>query len=245
MTLIGFVGEDENHFRVVTALVDDALVTSIDWVRDVLESCRAWCGLHPGERWYKYAPEDANDVRPVMIGGVTIKPQGWIAGEPLKREAGMWRRALLLFCHAQPRPDIVVLAHDLDGYPARRAGIEQVCNGLRWPFAIVAATPEPEIEGWIVSGFVPRDEDEQRRLAQLSTDLSFDPTHHSHRLTSHPNDASTDAKRVLARLCANDGDREHACLRRDVLHPRGEHNGARRFLDEIDQRVLPVFGHRA
>jgi hypothetical protein len=27
MTLIAFAGEDENHFRVVTALVDDALVT--------------------------------------------------------------------------------------------------------------------------------------------------------------------------------------------------------------------------
>lgn len=41
MTVIGFVGEDENHFRVATALIDDALVSSIDWGRDVLESCRA------------------------------------------------------------------------------------------------------------------------------------------------------------------------------------------------------------
>lgn len=31
MTVIGVVGEDENHFRVVTALIDDALVNRIDW----------------------------------------------------------------------------------------------------------------------------------------------------------------------------------------------------------------------
>jgi hypothetical protein len=67
---------------------------------------------------------------------------------------------------------IVVLARDLDGYPNRRAGLEQVCTGLSWPFAIVAATPEPEIEGWIVSGFVPRNEGEQRSLEQLRHELS-------------------------------------------------------------------------
>jgi len=134
MTVIGVVGEDENHFRVATALIDGALVTSIDWVRDILESCREWRGLRAGERWYKYAPDDAHDLRPVTIDGMTIKLQGRIAGEPLKPEAGMWRKVLLLLCHAEPRPDLVVLARDLDGYPDRRSGIEQVCHHLPWPF---------------------------------------------------------------------------------------------------------------
>lgn len=161
-----------------------------------------------------------------------------------KPEASMWRKVLLLFCHHDPRPDIVVLARDLDGYADRRDGLDQVCTGLSWPFAIVAATPQPEIEGWIVSGFAPRDDDEQHRLEHLRGELSFDPTLHSHRLTSHPNDAATDAKRVLARLCNGDPGREHACLARDVLHQRGADNWARAFLDGVDQRVLPVFGHR-
>ena len=198
MTVIGFVGEDENHFRVATALIDDALVTSIDWVRDILESCREWRGLHAGEQWYKYAREDAYDLRPVTTGGVTIKPHGRIAREPLKHGAGMWRNVLMLFLGTEPRPDIVVLACDLDGYRDRLEGIKQVRNGLRWPFAIVAATPEPEIEGWIVSGFVPKIDDEHARLEQLRRELSFDPTIHSHRLTSRPNDTPTDAKRVPA-----------------------------------------------
>lgn len=244
MTLIAFVGEDENHFRVATALIDDTLVASVDWMRDVLESCRTWRGLHGEERWYKYAPDDAYDLRPVTIGGVTIKPQGRITGQPLKPEASMWRKVLLLFCHRDPRPDIVVLARDLDGYPERRAGLEQVCTGLSWPFAIVAATPEPEIEGWIVSGFVPQDDDEQHQLELPRGELSFDPALHSHRLTSYPNDASTDAKRVLSRLCNDDPERERACLERGILHQRGASDGARAFLDDLDRRVLPVFSHR-
>jgi hypothetical protein len=201
MTLIGFVGEDENHFRVVTSLVDDVLVARIEWVRDILESCREWRGLRQGERWYKYSPDDADDLRPVTFDGVTIKPHGRIAGEPLKPEASMWRNVLMLFLRAEPRPDIVVLARDLDGYPDRSAGIDQVRNGLSWPFQIVAATPEPEIEGWMVCGFVPQDDDERARLEQMRRELSFDPTLQSHRLTSHPNHAPTDAKRVLSRLC--------------------------------------------
>ena len=244
MTVIGFVGEDENHFWVVTTLVDDTLIASIDWLPDIIESCREWRGLYGGERWHKYTPDDAYDLRPVTIGGVTIRPQGWIAGEPLKPEASMWRKVLMLFCHANPLPDIVVLARDLDGYPDRRAGIEQVRNGFQWPFAIVAAIPEPEIEGWLISGFVPKDEHEQIRLEELRRKLSFDPTMQSHRLTAHPNAASTDAKRVLSRLCENDREREHACLVRDVLHQRGDLNGARAFLEEVDQRVVPIFGRR-
>jgi hypothetical protein len=243
--LIGFVGEDKNHFRIVTALVDDALVTGVAWLRDVLDGCRQWRGLHDGEPWYRYSPDDANELRPVTIDGVTIKPQGRIAGEPLKREAGLWRKVLLLFCHRDPRPEIVVLARDLDGHPDRRDGIDQVCSGLAWPFAIVAATPEPEIEGWIVSGFTPRGDDERTRLEHLRRELSFDPTVHSHRLTSHPNHVPTDAKRVLSHLCQDDGEREHACLERSVLHERGEHNGARSFLDDVDRRVLPAFGSKA
>ena len=245
MTVIGVAGEDETHFWVVTTLIDDVLIASFDWLSDIIESCRVWRGLHRGQQWYKYTPDDAYDLRPVTIGGVTIKPQGRIAGEPLRPEASMWRKVLMLFCHANPRPNIVVLARDLDGYPDRRAGIEQVCNGFMWPFAIVAATPDPEIEGWLVSGFMPKNEDEQATLEELRRDLSFDPTIQSHRLTAHPNAASTDAKRVLSRLCADDRDRAHACLQRDVLYRRGERNGARAFLEEIDERVVPIFGRRA
>ncbi len=152
----------------------------------------------------------------------------------------LWR-----FQERAPPPDIVVLVRDLDGNPARCDGIEQVCQGLPWSFSVIAATPEPEIEAWLISGFVPVTHDEHTRLEQVRHDLSFDPTLQSHRLTSHPNDARTDAKRVLKQLCLEDRAREDACLVRSVLRERGTENGAQRFLDELDRAALPVFGHRA
>lgn len=241
MTLIGVVGEDEGHFRVATALIDQVLTAEVAWLHDILDSCRTWGGLEANERWYKYSPDDGHDVRPFTIDGVTIKPQGRIAGEPLKPDAGMWRKALLLLCHRDPPPDVVVLVRDLDGHAERRAGIKQVCTGLPWPFPIAVASPEPEIEGWIISGFQPADPRERATLDQLRRELSFDPTLQSQRLTSRPNDAATDAKRVLSRLCNGDRDREAACLQHAILHERGEHNWARAFLDDVQRLVVPAF----
>jgi hypothetical protein len=241
--LIGIACEDKGHFFVVTRLVDDTLVSAHAWLNGTLENCRSWRGLHPGKSWYKYDPLDAHDLRPFTIGGHTIAPQGHIGGEPLKAEASMWRKVLLLFCDGDPRPEVVILARDLDGYPERRAGLVQVRDGLPWPFKIVIAAAQPEVEAWRVAGFVPRDQGERGRLATLASDLSFDPTTESHRLTSHPNDARTDSKRVLRQLCGSDSDRKDACLEdRAILRLRGAMNGVKAFLDEIDQHIVPAFG---
>ena len=61
----------------------------------------------------------------------------------------MWRSVLMLFCRSEPRPDAVLLVRDLDGYADRRAGIEQVRAGFSWPFVVLAATPQPEIEAYL------------------------------------------------------------------------------------------------
>lgn len=239
MTRIALVCEDETHFRVVTRLIDRELEANVDWLRDILDDCRVWCGLD-GERWHKYSTDDAYDLRPVTIGGKIIKPQGRIAGEPVRPEASMWRNVLLRLAQASPRADLVVLVRDRDGEPNRHLGLEQVRTKLEWPFPIIAAIPEPEIEAWIVSGFAPSN-DERAALDQLRGELSFDPTLQSHRLTSHPNDSARDAKRVLTALHLDDHDSQYACLDRDRLRERGEHNGARDFLDEVVEQAVPVF----
>jgi len=107
MTLIGIAGEDEGHFRIATTLIDDALLGNLRWLHGVLESCRGWCGFEAHERWSKYRSEDAYDLRPMQRGTRTFRPQGWIGGEPLKPEAGMWRRVLWRFQERDPLPDIV------------------------------------------------------------------------------------------------------------------------------------------
>lgn len=239
--VIGVACEDNGHFSAVSRLVDDALVAGHDWLGGILDDCRAWRGLKDGEAWYKYDPGDAKDLRPLEINGTKIKLHRPIKGEPLKPEASMWRKVLLLFCHVTPRPQVVILARDLDGYPRRLEGIDQVRDNLPWPFRVVVAAPQPEIEAWRVSGFTPTSPHEQALLEALRKELSFDPTTESHRLTSHPNDKPTDAKRVFKRLCEDDRERGEACLAsRATLRERGERNGAKAFLDEVDERILPL-----
>jgi hypothetical protein len=242
--IIGVACEDDGHFSAVTYLVDAALLVEHTWLLDgIIDSCRHWCGLEPSEPWYKYDPRDAHDVRPVVLGGVRIAGHGHIRGKPLEPEAGMWRRVLLLFCHRDPRPDVVLLVRDMDGYCDRRKGMEQVRDGFEWPFAVVIAAPEPEIEAWHVAGFVPADAREREALYGLRRRLSFDPTVESHRLTSHPNDAATDAKRVLDALCASDRVRRQRCIAdSSLLRQRGALNGLAAFLDEVDHRVVPLLG---
>ncbi len=239
--VIGVACEDNGHFFVASRLVDAALLAQHTWLDGIIDECRTWRGLTADKPWYKYNPDDANDLRPFVHDGRTIAPGGHIAGVPLKPEAGMWRKVLLLFCHCEARPDVVVLVRDLDGCPRRREGMEQVVSGLQWPFKIAIATPQPEVEAWLVSGFVPEDAAEHERLGKRREKLSFDPTTQSARLTSHPNDAETDAKRVLWELCGDDRERQEKCLAdRALLRQRGAANGLAAFLAEIDQHIVPA-----
>ncbi|HEU4539220.1 MAG TPA: hypothetical protein VFS00_34100 [Polyangiaceae bacterium] len=49
------------------------------------------------------------------------------------------------------------------------------------------------------------------------------------------------AKRVFQRLCEDDRERGEACLAsRATLRERGERNGAKAFLDEVDEHILPL-----
>lgn len=241
--LIGIACEDKGHFSAVTCLIDTALLLEHSWLNGILESCRTWRGCSESEQWYKYSPRDTNDLRPIDRGGIRIKPHGKIKGEPLKPEAGMWRRVLMLFCMSDPPPDAVVLARDMDGYNERQEGMKQARDGFTWPFAVVIAAAQPEIESWHVCGFVPEHSEERDALSELRGALSFDPTLESHRLTSHPNDAKTDAKRILQALCGHDEERRLRCLaNHERLRSHGSTNGAASFLEDMKEHIIPVLG---
>jgi hypothetical protein len=240
--ILGVACEDEGHFSAVSCLVDAALLARHDWLRDIIEHCRSWRGLDESRRWYKYEKNDARDLRPIDVGGLRIKLHGRIKGESLQPEASMWRTVLLLFCRCEPRPDVVLLVRDMDGRSHRTLGMEQVREGFEWPFVVAIAAPQPEIEAWHVSGFEPATKAEHEMLGELQRRLSFDPILESHRLTSRPNDAVTDAKLVLEALCSGDQDRRQRCIADlDLLRRRGTANGASAFLEEVEERVLPVF----
>ena len=64
-------------------------------------------------------------------------------------------------------------------------------------------------------------------------------------LTSHPNDAATDAKRVLVALTKGDAARENRCLAdRERLKERGASNHCSIFLAEVCKKIVPKFARR-
>jgi hypothetical protein len=247
---LAVVCEDRRHFDVVSLLVDAEALTHHDWLDGVLDHVRAWRatpeGQAPDAPYLKVSADEARWAEPsvTLPDGTKIPLQGFIDGKPAKPEAQMWRKVLAQLVTQKPRPTAVLLVRDLDGRADRREGMEQVRSKLPWPpdMPIVLATPEPEMEAWVVSGFVAEDDKERATLERLRQELSFDPTTEAHRLTSHPNDAATDAKRVLAALTQGDAMREERCLADRVqLAERGGANHCGDFLVEVRKKIVPKF----
>lgn len=236
---IGVACEDRGHFRVCTHLIDGALLRAFSWLDGALEYNRAWCGIDEGTSWYKYDRDDARTLPAITLAGTRVHRHGFVAGEPLKAESRMLRSILLLFCRSDPRPDAVLLVRDLDGYPERRDGITQVRDGYQWPFPIVTATPQPEIEAWEIACFEPFAE--IAATVQEDLKLNFNPFTEFNRLTSQPRDAKTDAKRTLAALKRSAGLDDRDNLELGTL-PRAPDNELSAFLTEIERDIVPLFG---
>ncbi|NVB42888.1 hypothetical protein G6O69_34020 [Pseudenhygromyxa sp. WMMC2535] len=234
---IGWAREDSNHDLLVKQLARRVVVEGASWdLGDVLDDMWRWVGPM-GEEAFKIG------TKPELIGpgGRPLKLHGKIAGQPLKPEASMVRRLLTAFDMARPRPELVILARDGDGrVEERRAGFDQVVTGLEWDFPIILAMPEPEAEAWLVCGFDPRNDTEARRLEDLG--LNFNPRAQPERLTSRPNHAPTDAKRVLQALTDGDKARIEACLDHplDELGRRGERAGLGQLLADLREHLLPL-----
>lgn len=228
---VGWIREDATHDALMDRLLPRIAADEVDWL-EVEDAAHILKRVGLGG-----APHLDVKATPHLRGpdGRRLKDRGHIAGRRLEPEARMWRRALLAFQAEADPPDIVLICRDGDGYArTRRAGFEQVARDLSWPFDLLLAMPDPEAEAWFVAGFVPADDDEQRALDALTRALSFDPTAQPHRLTAHPNDAPTDAKRVCERLTANAPGRLAACLAGplDALAARGEAAGLKVFVDD-------------
>jgi hypothetical protein len=169
---------------------------------------------------------------------------GFINGLPASPDAHNAMRALILFNRLDPKPDAVMLIRDSDNDLERRDGLHQARESEPWPFPVVIGFAHTKRECWHLAGFEPKEEEERQRLADERQHLGFDPRTHSHELTakSDENNDKRSAKRVLAVLTGDYLEREAECLvALALLHERGEENGLRAFLQEIEARLVPMF----
>lgn len=262
---IALVCEDEAHVALATGLIDrivlhEAREAGADYIdEETIDYYRRYSGLRGNERYYPLtdARRDVEvlDRRP-MIGGRPVRLTGHIRGRPLCPEAAMWRRIFALFVAQDAPPAAIIVVRDTDRKEARLSGLEQALELMRVevaaPLPIVAATPEPEAEAWLVAGFVPVNENERKRLVALAQKISFDPTRQPHRLSAGSGNAPTDAKRVL-RILFFDEDESKPPSREELpdvcdrafadlalLRERGGECLLVAFLEDVRSTLVPV-----
>lgn len=243
---VAVAAEDWGHYRAATRLADRVIAGKIEWIRDHLadettrESVRRW-GIAERERpWtrLKDAYRAAKDRGLPCFGHFDGRP-----GEP---DAAMFRAQLLLFQDEQnkgARIDAVLLVRDVDD-DTRRVGGARQALALRWPFPVIIALARPEIEAWLVAGFVRRTEECGRRLDEDRRRLGFSAPEQPHRLTSKRQGVSDlDAKDTIARLCDGDRNRESLCLEEslDLLRRRGAECGLADYLADVEAHLVPLF----
>lgn len=236
--LLAVVCEAAGDRRISTGLADRILCHEVDWIEpDTLDLHRRWRGLGEASSHLEWRAIP----RTIKERGLTA--HGQFQGEPGDLDARAARRALLLLKGSSPRPDAVVLIRDSDGKAARRIGLEQARDHQEWGFPIAIGLAHVNRECWVLTGFEPQDEAEQRSLAQIERELGFDPRLRSHALRGKPGEARH-AKLVVERLVGGDPDREEMCWMScdlEIQRERGAETGLADYLDEVRERIVPLF----
>ncbi len=126
-----------------------------------------------------------------------IRTTGRVKGKPRSPEAVLFLRVRLLAQEAGATGVVVLRDSDNDeGLLGDAARLNE--EGIDWQPYAAFGVAHRDAEGWLLAGYTAQGDDERIRLQQAKKWLSFNPTREPERLTAQPNDADTDAKRVLA-----------------------------------------------
>ncbi|HEX2687532.1 MAG TPA: hypothetical protein VHN14_12985 [Kofleriaceae bacterium] len=237
--VIAVVCEADADRQAATLLSDRVLRETVEWISpETLPYLRRYRGLGDQDPYLKCSSvkEIARQKRIVV--------HGFVDGEPKKPAAAMAMRALRLLAVSEIPPAAVILTGDTDKEPTRRDGYDQARRAPRWPFAVIVGVAETKRECWILAGYEPRDDVERELLARERKVFGFDPRVSAEHLTASEEGAKRDAKRVLDALTGGDRDREDACLEEPplaLLMERGANTGLTLYLQELEERLVPLF----
>ena len=230
-------------FRTATALTERVICEQAPWIEGQTQHFFEWRGPDDQSTCWLWR-EIGKKAR-----AAGVKARGKFDDEPGSPDAKVARRALIYFrdrmLDGQPL-DAVLLIRDDDGDPDHRVGLEQARDAVaELADRVVIGVAHLKRECWVLAGFLPNDERETELMGELRRQLSFDPCLESHRLTAKHDHEVRSAKRVLKMLTQGQFEREQACwaaTKLATLRERGEASGLRAFLDEIAERLVPLFG---
>jgi hypothetical protein len=233
------VHEATADFETATELADRVLTDQVGWLDvTMLDGQRTWLGQEPdGARLsWKSIPARARELG--------IRVRGHFDGQPGLADAKAAWRAIAYVLRLFEQTEAILLIRDMDDQPVRRGGLEQARALYEKLLPIIIGAAIVERECWVLSGFTPETEEENKTLAGLRQELGFDPCLQPQELTAGKDDqAKRSAKRVLALLTDGSWQRQEKCWREtplSALVERGEENGLRDYLDEVKQKLVPL-----
>jgi hypothetical protein len=213
------------------------------WDDEQLESERVYCGLLPGTSFTRWA-----ELRGIIADPNALRGGGFIGfggGKNRRFDYPLGRKALNYCALARPRVDAVILIRDMDQQPLERsASLARAQTEVsEATMKVILALPRAKREAWVLNGFIPVDSEEAAALEEVRAELSFDPCERAEELYATKTGAKRDAKRVLARLIAEDRERETKCWREaewSLLRSRGTRSGLTQFLADVKERLVPI-----
>lgn len=244
--------ESRADAETATCLAERLFIEKIDWLeREQLPYFYRWSGLEENTNYscWKDVPQILEQAKsqglkiPKFIGN---RKAGVI-----KADGAASRKILNFIRILQKERSIraVVLMRDLDNQPERREGIDQARSEQisRSPqLEIIIGTADRMREAWVLNGFVPLNNGEERILQSLKSELMFDPCEESQKLRSNSwqePERNRNPKVVLARLTCENREREQQCWEEtslELLIKRGKNTGLTAYLEEIEQRLIPL-----
>lgn len=246
---IVIVGEGITDFEAASVLIDQSLLRHVEYIEDeTITAYRTYLGMSPVDsfvRWHTSPQERRQDTRRIVRRQwgtpITHPVELVVATKVFEIEGYFSDRG-----ESQP---YLVLVKDTDADEECRDALV----ALRERYAeeeIVIGIEHTELECWLVSAFVPQDDDERQRLRDMDggelPGCGFNPCLRSHDLTATKADhdgIKLSPKRVLRYLTAGHRPRVMRDLHRDnhgTLVARGEHNGLADFLGDIRTRLIRV-----
>jgi len=243
------VGEAAADVRIACALADRvASEEGPDWLREQdLAWLRIWTGVQPNtphSTWSEIRRLSKNYPELTYLRRFA-SPDRKLEHLPDYAPA---RKAILLsaLLRKDNLPAAIVLIRDLDHQPNRLEGMLSAREDEQNRVAVIIAAPNPKREVWVLNGFVCENEREQAELESIRQEIKFDPCLEAERLryasqTSRP---ERDPKKILHRLTTGNGEREEKCWAKTsltTLRERGSETYLNAYLDEIRERLLPLF----
>ena len=221
-----------------SGFANNLLSSRLNATTEQLDARRFWQGLDIGDGFLAWKSV------PVLAKENRIKSHGHFDGCPGAHDAFAARRVLLLFRARATLPAAILLIRDDDGVSERRRGLEQARSSIKLTIPVVVGVATTKRECWVLAGFDPLDKEEEKLLGNARKELGFSPIEKAHKLTAKHDRDKKSAKRILTLLTRGKPEREALCWESskiEDLFKRGEESGLKSYLEEIRDKVLPLF----